>query len=489
MKRSINYKFIKRARLLLSLSLFILITLAFCSAINAESTVLSNLLKLQFIPALLAFMSGGAVIIGVLIVFTLLFGRFYCSSLCPLGVFQDIVARVSALFKSKKGRRYNYSKPNKFRYITLIIVTLFFIAGTALPLIYLDPYSIWGRTANQAVGNTLLNNYVHYSVYTIITILLTLSIVVIFSAFRGRLYCNTICPVGAILGLFSKYSLYKPTFDSEKCVKCKKCLYSCKSECIDLESQQVDTSRCVLCFNCMEVCKFGAISFERVTKDKNHSQELFSKERRDALVTLSLLGGAITTKALGLSSKFSSTSKVGVTPPGSLSVEHLKNNCTACHACVSACPTKIIKPAVGEYGLDGFLLPTLNFKNGYCNYDCNECSIVCPNNAIMPISLEEKRAVKIGEAQFRLERCIVHTDQVLCGKCGEVCPVNAIKMVSYHKSDILKIPKVAKNHCIGCGACENVCPALPDKAIKVIPFSTHETALPPRGRALRVRSF
>ncbi|PKP06177.1 MAG: hydroxyacid dehydrogenase [Bacteroidetes bacterium HGW-Bacteroidetes-5] len=495
-----NYKILKWVRVAVSLVFIIGITAAFIFFVNRESALFSQFLKIQFVPSLLGIFSGGAVVFVLLILLTLLFGRVYCSTLCPLGTFQDSTTRVANLFKSKKKRRFKYDKPkNWIRYSVLSIIAIFFIGGVTAPIAWLDPYSNWGRVSNEIISRVeqLLHNalsnifpeaiffrsYAHFAVGSFIFALLFISAVIIFSSLRGRLYCNTICPVGTLLGMLSKISIYKPKIDESKCNKCGLCVINCKSQCIDLENQSVDESRCVSCQNCMQVCKRAAISYKislRVKENKKIEKiEPASNERRRALIAMGLVGTALAAKAINFKPLLSSKPKItGIAPPGAVSIDHLKRNCTACYACVSACPNNIIQPASMEYGLDGVLLPVLSFKHHFCGYECNMCTTVCPNDALKPMSIEDKQLSQIGEAQFFLEKCIVHTDGTDCGACDEHCPTKAITMVPYGEGS-LYIPSLNVDICIGCGGCEYICPAVPEKAMVVYAKAVHGVALKP----------
>lgn len=228
----------------------------------------------------------------------------------------------------------------------------------------------------------------------------------------------------------------------------------------------------------MQSCKRGAITyrFQIGANDEKNIEKKNTEERRRAIIALGLMGTAIAAKAINLKPLVASKPKVtGIAPPGAVSIEHLKKNCTACHACVAACPNNIIHPSTSEYGLDGILLPVLGFKHHFCGYECNECSKVCPNDALKPITLEEKQLTQIGQVEFFLEKCIVHTDGTDCGACDEHCPTKAITMVPYGETGLF-IPAVNTNLCIGCGGCEYICPAIPDKAMIIRAMHVHGTA-------------
>jgi len=526
------YKVLKKTRVVVSLFFLVVITAAFMHFINSETSLFSQFLKLQFVPSLLGIFTGGAVVFGLLLLLTLFFGRVYCSALCPLGVFQDISTRVANLFKTKKQKRFSYDKPKKSRYIILGIIGLFFIGGITLPLAYLDPYSLWGRISNEIINRSyqLIQNGIsyffpdsifyitlaHFAVGSFIFVFSLLVIIVLFSAFRGRLYCNTICPVGSFLGIISKFSAFQPVINKKTCTKCQLCVISCKSQCIDIKTQTVDTSRCVACMNCFAVCKNNSMTYSftwkknresidnkilpgqvksLISKDNRATTQdtnIVSQDRRKVLIAMGLMGTALVTKAIKIGPAFSAKPKItGIAPPGAVSVEHLKQNCTACHACIAACPNNIIKPATLEYGIDGVLLPVLSFDHLFCSYECNECSKVCPNNAILPITLEEKKLTQVGKVHFFPKRCIVYTDGTACGACGEHCPTKAIKMIPFGDKG-LYLPSVKSALCVGCGGCEYICPALPDKAMIVYALDVQGTAKKPpleKQEKIKVDSF
>lgn len=502
------YKILKRTRVVVSLLFLLSITLNFLFFANRGTQFFAIFMQFQFVPSLLGAITGSALILIILLVLTLLFGRVYCSTLCPLGTLQDIVTRIADLFKSKKNRRYKFGKPyNWLRYSILSTVGAFFIFGSTLPLAYLDPYSNYGRISNEILSRAeqLIHNgfslimpdsvfFRSYSAFvagSFIFALLFLILVVVLSTFWGRLYCNTICPVGSLLGLISKFSVFKPTVN-DNCNKCTLCFQKCKSQCIDAGNMKIDETRCVSCLNCMQSCKKGSISYKFSWKTKHapdkkqgsdkkqiSDNKIESRQRRQALIAFGLLGTALAARAVNFAPIPSAKPKItGIAPPGAKSIEHLKKNCTACHACVAACPNGIIIPAASQYGYDGILLPVLSFKEQFCGYECNICTQVCPNGALLPMSLEEKQLCQIGKAKFKLRECIVFKDRTDCGACDEHCPTKAITMIPYRDYGLF-IPKLNRDICIGCGGCEYICPASPVKAIIVSGNEVHEIAQKP----------
>lgn len=487
------YKTLKWTRVTLSLLIFILVTLNFLYFSNGWSAIFPQILKFQFVPSLLGLFTGSAVFFLLITALTLIFGRVYCSTFCPAGTFQDIVSRIAFIFKSKKSRRYKYASGHDIlRYTILAVVMLPLVGGFTLPLALLDPYSSWGRVSSQIIGKgeLLINNllasyfpetvfvrgYFQFALAAFLLATLFFFALIVFSALRGRLYCNTICPVGSILGGISKFAIFKPAIN-DKCNQCMLCVTKCKSQCIDVKNKKIDVSRCVACLDCMQGCKKGAISYEFAYKTGKSEKVADQQGRRRAIIALGLLGGAIAARAAKVGPLASSKpERNAIAPPGAISLENLKAHCTTCHACISACPNSIIKPATLEYGIEGLMMPVLNYKDQFCAYECNTCSQVCPNGALIPLKIEEKKLTQIGKAKFNLRDCIVYKDHTDCGACDEHCPTNAITMIPYRDTGLF-IPKLDRDVCIGCGACEYICPAVPVKAMIVHGNETHLVAM------------
>lgn len=479
---------LKRIRVALALVIFSLITFYFLDFADLLPSNFKILAEVQFVPALLA---GSFVVLLALILLTLLLGRVYCSVICPLGIFQDVVSWFSKKFKRKK--KYNYSKEKKIlRYSTLAAVFIAFFAGGTLLLSLLDPYSAFGRMTTNvfrpvyATGNNLLaalfNHFGNYSLYNVNIYILSLFSLIIgivtfltigFLAWRyGRTYCNTLCPVGTVLGFASRFSFLKIHINDQSCNNCGLCEMKCKASCIDSKNGKIDYSRCVDCYNCLNVCKKKAITygFTRKKTDVQAQPNSADSSKRMFLSVLATTAVVVPGKlyAQGLSKlkkKSAYTKKHPLSPPGSESAEHLLHHCTACHLCVAKCPSHILKPAFTEYGLGGIMQPRMDFEQGFCNYDCTVCSTVCPNKALKALTKDEKHSLQMGRVHFVKTNCVVYTDENSCGACSEHCPTQAVKMVPY-KND-LTIPSVNPDICVGCGGCEHICPVRPFRAIYV----------------------
>ena len=476
---------------------FALITLLFLDFTGTIHTWFGWMAKIQFLPAVLALNVG--VVIG-LVLLTLLMGRIYCSVICPLGVLQDIFGWFG---KKAKKNRYRYSKAlNVLRYIMLGLFVVALVAGFTSIAGIIAPYSAFGRIVSNILspvylwGNNLLamwaesvNSYAFYSAevwfkggVTLIVAVVTLVALFVLAFRNGRTYCNTICPVGTVLGFLSKYSILKPVIDTTKCNGCGLCARNCKASCIDSKNHKIDYSRCVVCLDCIDKCKQGAIKYVPRAKGAQATPAKEADGSRRAFIATSVLmaGTAYAQEQkvkldggyAAIVDKEIPKRKTPLTPFGSLSAKNMAQHCTACQLCVQACPNQVLRPS-GD--LMKFMQPEMSYERGYCRPECTKCSEVCPTGAIKPITKEEKSSTQIGHATWKRCNCIVTNDKVECGNCARHCPSGAIQMVPQDPNDpkSLKIPAINTERCIGCGACEYVCPARPFSAIIVQGHEVH----------------
>ena len=495
---------LRKIRIILASVFFIGVTLLFLDFTGAAHAWLGWMAKVQFLPAVLALNFG---VVAVLLVLTLLFGRVYCSVICPLGVMQDIISWIHGKTKKKNRFRFSYSPAiNWLRYGVLALFIIALIAGLHSLVALVAPYSAYGRIASNLLapvyqlGNNFFawiaeraGSYAFYSTEvwirsgaTFAVAAATFAVVAVLAWKRGRTWCNTICPVGSVLGLFSRFSVFAPVIDTEKCRNCGLCGKQCKSSCINMKEHEIDYSRCVACMDCIDTCKEGAIHYAcRYGKKGSPSpaQGNVDKSKRAFLVSSAIATTAVAAKAQdmkvdgGLAEIERATKperQTRLVPAGSLSLKNFADHCTACQLCVSVCPNQVLRPSTSLMTL---MQPEMSYERGYCRPECTKCSDVCPAGAIRPISVEEKSSTQIGHAVVCLDNCVVNTDEVSCGNCARHCPAGAISMVRKNPDDpkSLRIPVVNEERCIGCGACENLCPARPFTAIHVEGHEVHKT--------------
>ena len=483
---------LRKIRTILAAVFFVLITLLFLDFTGTLHHWLSWMAKIQFLPAVMAL---NVVVLVALIALTLVFGRIYCSVICPLGVFQDLLARLR-----RKKNKYSYSKEVKWlRYPVLAVFVLAGVAGIGSLFQLLAPYSAYGRIATMIfqpiwkLGNNLLammaermDSYAFYTIDTwmrslpvLIIADVTLVVLVVLAWRGGRTYCNTICPVGTILSFFARFSWLKIRFDEEKCKNCSLCSKNCKAACIDFKTHTVDYSRCVACGNCIDSCKFDALKYSPSMQTKKNASVDASK--RSFLLASALVSTAAMAQKkeklmdgglADIEDKVAPQRQTPLTPPGSLSFQNLSTRCTGCQLCVSECPNQVLRPS-GD--LMHLMQPTMSYEHGYCRPECTRCSEVCPAGAIKKIDKPEKTSIQIGHAVWIKKNCVVLTDEVECGNCARHCPSGAIEMVplDHDNEDSPKVPAINEAACIGCGACEYVCPSRPFSAIYVEGHEVH----------------
>lgn len=574
---------LRKIRITLAAICFVAVTLLFLDFTGTLHLWFGWLAKIQFLPAVLAL---NFVVIAILLVLTLLFGRIYCSVICPLGIFQDCVSNLSSKRKGKKAR-FSYSKEIKWlRYGVLVLFVIALVAGLNALVALLAPYSAYGRMVQSLLapvwqwGNNLLawiaerqDSYAFVtkdvwlkSLPTLIVAAVTFVVVVVLAWRNGRTYCNTICPVGTTLSFFSRFAMFRPVIDKSKCKSCHACERKCKAACIDVDNHKIDYSRCVDCFDCIDSCRLGALKYRfawgrwvgsgstgaktpqnapvgsKMTSDESKNGQNRSSEVPASVASTSsapesvvrqgsptaevtdngkgvstidatspvaepveatdkgrrafLVGGAAVIGGSLLSSipmraedeeikdkkrdggfaevlpKKAPNRKTPITPFGSESVEKFYKHCTACQLCVTVCPNNVLRPSSR---LEHLMQPEMSFEKGYCRPECVKCSEVCPAGAILKITPEEKTEWKVGTAGVDYDLCVVNRDGVSCGNCAHHCPVGAIRMVRKNPDDEKspRIPSVNEEKCIGCGACENLCPSRPISAITVNGYSVH----------------
>lgn len=487
---------LKALRVIFAIVCVTAVTLLFVDFTGFAADHWSWLAKIQFVSALL---SLNLIVVAALVVLTLVFGRLYCSVICPLGVFQDFVNWFHNHFGGKRAKRINrfrYHAPYKKLRLTFLTLFVVMIAVGIVGLSsaafaaagLIEPYSAYGRIATQLfapvydAGNNVLadmsaasDNYDFYHVAprfawpVFIVAALTFIVVVAFSWVAGRNYCNIVCPVGTVLGYLSKYSLLKPVIDTSKCNGCRKCERNCKASCIDARNHVIDYTRCVTCLDCIGNCSQHAISYRPASRanaagDKAEANPSTDTGRRSFIITGAALAGGLVARAAvkgdgGLApvkNKRRPDRETQVVPPGALSVSHLSARCTSCQLCINSCPEGVLKPSTD---IESFMHPVSYYTDGWCRPDCTTCGDVCPAGAIVSLDAAEKSSTKIGTAKVNLETCISASAGQHCGNCVRHCPAGAISMARVSDTPGANLrPVVDEAACIGCGACEYHCP-------------------------------
>ena len=519
---------LKIVRILLATLMFAAITLLFLDFTGILHHWLGWIAQLQFLPALLALNIS---IIIVLLLMTAIFGRIYCSVICPLGIMQDIIAWFSTR-SIKKRNKYHFTKAkNILRYMLLGLFAGLMIVGVHSIAILIAPYSAYGRIAQNLLspiynaGNNVLayfaeqiDSYAFYpaeiwirSIPTFIIALITFIVIAILAYKGGRTWCNTVCPVGTLLGLISKYAIFKPVIDKDKCIKCHVCEKRCKAACIDSDQQTIDASRCVICMNCIDNCRHRAIQYkfswgkksaqhaetrrpvhENQSKPQTDTGPDTSEETGADSIATARRGFLLSLPALAVSSVARAEDKLtdggmaelkprqrpdrgdfALKPAGARSFRNFSTRCTACQLCVASCPNGVLRPSTA---LSHLMQPEMDFDKGFCRPECTRCAQVCPTGAIQPIIPSDKSSIQIGHAVWVKSLCLPVADGTQCGNCARHCPNGAIEMIEIDspKQEKIKVPSVDTERCIGCGACEYVCPVRPISAIHIVGHEVHK---------------
>lgn len=507
---------LRKIRISVAAVVWVLVTALFLDFTGTLHIWFGWLARIQFLPAVLAVNFG---VVAVLVILTLVFGRVYCSVICPLGIMQDIISWIHGRTKRKNRFRFSWSPArNLLRYAVLAVFIIALAAGLTSLAALLAPYSSYGRIVSNLAapfyywGNNFFawlaeraDSYAFYgtevwlkSLPVFIIAAVTFAVIFILAWKNGRTYCNTVCPVGTVLGFISKFSLFRPVIDTEKCRNCGLCGRQCKAACINMKEHSIDYSRCVSCFDCLETCNEGAIKYRpvwgRKATDGSASPILSGNDtgsgngtgngssRRTFIASSVAVLSAATLKAqemkvdgglAAIQDKKVPARKTPLKPAGSLSLRSFSQHCTACQLCVSVCPNQVLRPS-GD--LMTLMQPEMSYEKGWCRPECVKCSEVCPAGAIHPVSVEEKTSVQIGRAVIIYDNCIAYSDGVSCGNCADKCPSGAIRMVQSNTDDSTSalIPSVMEEMCIGCGACEYLCPARPFSAIYVEGHEVHK---------------
>ncbi|MCX7995668.1 MAG: 4Fe-4S binding protein [candidate division WOR-3 bacterium] len=395
----------------------------------------------------------------VLIFSTLLFGRFFCGFICPLGTVIDLTELAGKL-PSLKFR----PELKNFKYLILLFLIISAILGVSF-IYYFDPIVIFERSLLLIVFPVITFFFGFFTaepsfayVESLFAIIF-LAIIIGLNFLTRRFWCQNICPLGGLFAFLSKFSLFRFVFDN-KCKKCALCEKVCPTDAIDSKSERVDSSECILCLRCNYECPENIIRYK-----SKFLRPKFDIKRRELLLTT---GSAMILAPLLRSTYHQRLEGRLIRPPGSIPEAEFLNRCLHCGRCMKICPTNGLQPCIFESGITGMWTPRLIPRIGACEKNCNMCGKVCPTSAIRNLSLEEKSYVKIGTAIIDRVRCIAWEQNKTCLICDEACQYNAINMVNETIQGVtLGRPYVDERICTGCGMCEYRCPVEGESAIRV----------------------
>ncbi|MDR1727121.1 MAG: 4Fe-4S dicluster domain-containing protein [Acidobacteriota bacterium] len=464
---------------------------------------------------------GKVVFALFLVVGVILLGRFFCGWICPLGAINQIFSRFKPERKGMKRIDSNRFKPwMHAKYYVLFVMTALALF-TSLQTGLLDPipflvrslaagvmpgidYALrhaldamyasnvgvlgWAADAGYAVlGNTVLSYKPQYFNHAVLIGAIFLFVLVM-NRFITRFWCRGVCPLGAFLGLISRYAVFGIQKDHARCNNCNLCLRSCQGGCDPQGGVPLKQADCLLCFNCESVCPKGAVKFkffpEQEAADVRPLPDLRRRRVMES-VAAGVVALPLLRASLGLEKN---TNSRLLRPPGSLEETEFLARCVRCGQCMKACPTNAIQPTLLEAGVEGLWTPMLVMRVGSCEYNCVQCSQVCPTGAIWKMTEAEKhgkvarpgvsgqpKPVKIGTAFYDRGRCLPWAMDIPCIVCEEFCPTSpkAIWVIEeqVQKSDgsviTVQRPRVDVDRCVGCGTCENVCPVQDRPAVYV----------------------
>lgn len=445
----------------------------------------------------------------LILVVTLLFGRVFCNWICPYGTLHQFVGWLFNIGKPKERIDQNrYKDIYYFKYVVLIVMLITAAFG-ALQIGLLDPICLMYRTfatviapiADSTLTGTataatklnldtnLLDNLkfapgVSERVFVgsfwiglMIFVLVGMNVVI------PRFFCRVLCPLGALLGVISRFSIFRINRDVHKCTDCDLCLTRCEGAADPMG--KVRQSECFSCMNCIDDCPEDALSFTMFGLDNKQVVKAPDLSRR-RLVFAGLAGvfafPFIKNHGVNTDENFSADL---IRPPGSVEESDFLAKCIKCDQCINSCPTNVLQPATfKEGGLESLWTPVMKFTIGHCQLKCTMCSEVCPTGAIRKITVEEKLGkgdyeepgpIRLGTAFFDLGRCLPHAMEIPCVVCEEVCPTSpkAIQTEDVEVKDVfgnvvvLNKPFMVPDLCIGCGICETECPVKDSRAVYV----------------------
>lgn len=424
----------------------------------------------------------------VIIIPTLLFGRFFCGWVCPYGALHHFIGWAFGGKSPRQRIEANRYRPLYQLKYGILVALLVAAAFGSLQIGWLDPISLLHRSVTTSLLPAFdwafpaaLSVHQHeFSAGWVIGFLLLFFVAM--NVVIPRFFCRVLCPLGALLGVLSRFALWRIDRSRSACTSCDACLLSCEGA--SDPHADLRKSECFVCFNCLEDCGAGALSYRFLPSRATEVTNPEIKNRRVMLA--SLVGLAFYPFARHSGGSTRNFDPGVIRPPGSLPEPEFLERCLKCEQCLRVCPTNVLQPAVMQAGVEGVWTPILNMKMGYCELNCTLCSQVCPTGAIQAVSIEQKRGlgdavnvergpIRLGTAFYDRGRCLPWAMETPCVVCQEVCPTSPKAIhtrpvtLRTRKGESLTLeqPYVDPTLCIGCGICEHECPVKDEAAIRV----------------------
>jgi len=435
----------------------------------------------------------GLTALAVLLVGTLLLGRFFCGFICPFGTTFDLVRLAGSPGKARPSSR---NLPDSWRGIKYLLLAIMIVSalfslnlvhwGTALSLVtrlyglivfplvdFLLQHS--SRSLEAAAGLLGLDMTLPFGEparYGTLFFLVPFFVLLLaLDLFVPRFWCRHLCPSGAVFALLGQRPVLKRQV-AETCIQCGHCQAECPMGAIPEDPFQTLAGECIVCQTCVRVCPVQAVSF---TRPAPRHAPLFLPGRRGVLAAcgaglgLAFLGRTGLHEFWAKSDKGSIMPQRLIRPPGSVPENAFQNQCIRCGLCMKVCPTNMLQPAWQENGFSGMFSPLAVPRRGPCEPGCNACGQVCPSEAIRPLVLEEKMWAKMGTAVIDTDTCLAWAHDQPCLICDEACPYGAVHLSQVQGQEV-SVPLVRFEQCTGCGFCEHACPVQAEPSIQVIPM-------------------
>jgi ferredoxin len=438
----------------------------------------------------------------IILVFVLLLstGRMFCGWMCPVGAGLDIINKLFGRYLRKRGR--DICTPTlSWKYRILILTGILLFSGVSLYW-FIDPTSMFTRntaliiypvidTISRSITKVLselpvvgypiekamratFNPLPVKSVYLWLFLIILLGIFSLETVAR-RYFCKVLCPFGALLGWWANISPFRLRVQNHACTRCRACVSVCKTHAMEIVDNEIkiDPTECILCLACREVCPQSGLDVLIKVPEFLIHKTSFQKTRRDFV--FGIVGAAVLLPLYKFIDDNIPRPKHLIRPPGAIPEERFSQVCAKCGSCMKICYTSGLQPVMLEYGADNLFTPNMVNTIGFCGYECNACGKICPTGAITYMPLEKKRKALMGLAQIDHTICWPWSEKKPCLTCEEVCPIPQ-KAIEFEErpvtfddgtAGVIQLPHVVIENCIGCGICENNCPARPIRAIKV----------------------